>query len=185
MKHALWIAALMLAGCSSGKPTVLLRLVAVAPTEPPRAAPGAAVAVAPLELPATLDRSEFVTSNGGTALRAEAGAEWAGGLSEMARGVLAQDLARRLRQTTVLMPGDPVPPEGVRTVHVVVQTFLADASGAVTLQADWWLAQGGSATPAQRGRFVRTLPGPPGPPDEAKTMSRALGALSDTIASAL
>lgn len=185
MKLILLAAIAALAGCSSGKPTVLLRLVAVPPNRPARTTPGAALAVANLELPATLDRSEFVSAKGGTALQAEGGAEWAGDLGDMARSVLAQDLARRVEQTTVLMPGDPIPPGGARTVHVVVQNFLANGAGAVTVQADWWVGQGTSPNPIRRGRFDRVVPGAPSAAAEAATMSRALGELADAIVSAL
>ncbi|HEY3757143.1 MAG TPA: PqiC family protein [Opitutaceae bacterium] len=187
MKQILvFVLPMLFAGCvgGGGKATVFLRLTSVEGTAKASAHAPTPVAVAAVDLPALIDREEFTTAAAGTQMQVTGDARWAGSLGEMIRLCLAQDLAHRT-SVTVLMPGDPVPAGGVRTVHASIQTFLPDASGKVTLEADWWLTAPDGHTLGPRGRFRVALPGQPAPPAEAQTMSEALGKLADAMAAAL
>src|SRR6185312_12451544 len=119
MKFLPLVLALSLTACAGGggKPTQFLRLTpdTASPSSQPAASAehkGAAIAVAPVELPPTLDRTEFTTAGAGAQLNVTAEAKWAGSLADMIRLVLAQDLAAHAEHATVLMPGDPVPNGG-------------------------------------------------------------------------
>ena len=103
----------------------------------------------------------------------------------MARIVLAQDLAARLPGTTVLMPGDPLPPGKTISLKVTMQNFMPDADGTVHVTADWSILVADSAHILAHGRFARRINGGQTPAAEAQSMSRALGALADDIAASL
>jgi uncharacterized lipoprotein YmbA len=182
------LGAILLAGClggGGGKPTTYLQLKAVASGRKVEGNGGPPVAVAAIELPAALDRQDFIVAMSGTQMQINGSARWSGPLADMIRLALAQDLASRLLGTTVLMPGDPVPNGGARQVHASIQTFLPDANGSVDLQADWWVTAPDGHTVQRQGRFHFVVHGANNPPAEAEGMSGALGHLADTIAAAL
>ncbi|MGH7997497.1 MAG: PqiC family protein, partial [Opitutaceae bacterium] len=132
-----------------------------------------------------IDRVGFTTATGPATLHVAGKTRWAGPLGAMTRLVLARDLASRLPGATVLMPGDPVPPGGVREVRVNIQDFMPGRSGRVSLEADWTIAAPDRQTILHRGRFHVALPGGGKPAAEARTMSETLGRLADAIADAL
>ncbi|WBO61163.1 PqiC family protein [Acidocella sp. MX-AZ03] len=103
----------------------------------------------------------------------------------MARIVLAQDLAARLPEAKVLMPGDPVPPNGAASVHVSMQEFMPDGAGSVALQADWFVTAPQAGGLLAQGRFSRALPCGKSPAAQAREMSGLLAHLADTIARGL
>lgn len=173
--------ALGLAGCA-GKPTTYLTLSPV--PGPARVAAGAPLAVSRIDIPPAIDRSGFTTATGPATLSVAGDTKWAGPVGVMGQIALARDLADRLSGVQVLMPGDPLPAGGARQVQVNIQTFLADGSGAVTLDADWAITGSDGAAVQQQGRFDVTLQGGTKPAEEAATMSRALGELADRIAAA-
>lgn len=184
MMRKIWITLpfLLLAGCA-GKPTTYLTLqTAGPPAGPPGQEGGPAIAVSQVEIPPSIDRLHFTTATGQGTLHVAGDTQWAGPLGPMSRIVLAQDLAARLPGRDVLMPGDTVPQGGAALVQVTVQKFMPDASGTVTLQADWSVSKPDGNGELARGRFARTVPGAARPAAEAQDMSKALGLLADAIA---
>lgn len=176
-----------LAGCAGGgRPTTYLTLEPSPPAGgPASASSGPALAVAEVAMPPGLDRAEFETATGGATLRAEGTERWVGPLDQLARLALARDLALRLTGADVLMPGDPVPPGGARQVRVVVAEFSSDASGQVTLEADWSILGTDGKAIEKRGSLRTEVAGGRGAAAEAATMGRALGRLADAVAQAL
>ncbi|HTJ91020.1 MAG TPA: PqiC family protein [Acidocella sp.] len=181
---ALLICVLVLSGCA-GKPTTYLALAPTGTVQPQSLPAVPVLAVSAVDIPPAIDRLHFTTGTAPGVLHVAGDTVWAGPLGPMARIVLAQDLAARLRGSTVLMPGDALPPGGAATLHVTIQSFMPDEAGTVSLQADWSVAAPDGKTILARGRFAHTMPGGSQPAAEAQTMSTALGGLADAIATAL
>ncbi|WP_026440793.1 PqiC family protein [Acidocella facilis] len=183
MRRTVLLLLLLLSACA-GKPTTYLALAPVPGVARP--AHGLkALAVSAIDIPPAIDRLHLTTGAAPGVLHVAGNTQWAGPLGPMAQIVLAQDLAARLTRTDVLMPGDPLPPEGAASLQVTVQDFMPDAKGQVRLRADWTaLAPDGQRVLAQ-GRFSQRFDGGQGRADEARSMSRALGALADQIAARL
>jgi hypothetical protein len=176
--------ALLLAACA-GKPTTYLTLSGVPAHDRSAIAGGPPLAVSHIQIPPSIDRTQLTTATGPGSLHVAGKVSWAGPLAGMIQIVLARDLAARLPDMTVLMPGDPVPPGGVREVRVTIQNFMPDQSGAVSLDADWSVMAADGQAILRHGRFHDALPGAPQPGAEAGTMSTAIARLADVIAHGL
>lgn len=168
---------LLLAGCAS-TPTTYLALTPVPGPVIPVSGPP--VAVARVAMPAAIDRLYLTTATGPTTLNVASHARWVAPLGGQARSALAHDLASRLPDTDVLMPGDPVP-HGARIVFVNVSKFLPEP-GHVVLDADWRVTAGDDHPTVASGRAHIRVPAGPAPSEQAEAMSKALGRLADTIA---
>lgn len=171
---------LLLAGCA-GKPTTYL---ALAPTQSPITAISTAatpIAVAHVSMPAAIDRLYLTSATGTTTLHVAAHARWVAPIDSQARTVLARDLASRIPDADILMPGDPVPETGARIVHVNVTEFLP-RPGTVVLEADWRITSSKTRKTLANGRFHVEIPSGPKPAARAEAMSTALGRLADAIA---
>lgn len=179
-------ALLLLAGCGAGPPMTYLRLAPVSgPTIEVRGR--APIAVALVQIPASLDRLPLVTETGASTLALDQNATWAAPLDGMMTGVLAQNLQSRLPANTVLMPGEVAPSNNVVTVHVNVIRFLpiASAGGAhVLLDADWQVLTSPGRL-LHSGQANIQEPSQSGAAAEAEAMSTALGELSNRIATGL
>ncbi|OYV32553.1 MAG: hypothetical protein B7Z80_26550 [Rhodospirillales bacterium 20-64-7] len=105
------ILALALAGCA-GKPTTYLTLTPV--PGPAQTKAGTPLAVSRINIPPAIDRSGFTTETGPATLAVAGDTKWAGPLGVMGQLALARDLAARLQNMRVLMPGDPLPAGGAR-----------------------------------------------------------------------
>jgi uncharacterized lipoprotein YmbA len=181
--RALLMCVLVLSGCA-GKPTTYLALAPTSTVRPQTVSAVPVLAVSAVDIPPAIDRLHLTTGTAPGVLHVAGKTVWAGPLGPMARIVLAQDLAARLPGSTVLMPGDALPP-GAATVHVTIQSFMPNEAGTVSLQADWSVAAPDEKTILARGRFAHMVPGDSQPAAEAQTMSTALGGLADAIATAL
>jgi uncharacterized protein len=179
----LWmpLVACLLAGCA-GTPTTYLELAAIPPSGISAARGGGPVVVSRVAIPASMDRSYLTTVTGATTLHVAGHTRWAAPIGGMMRLVLAQDLASRLPDETVLMPGDEIPEDSVREVRINIQRFMPDQRGTVTLDADWSILSVRGRKLLAQGRFHVTTRGGVAPPAEAETMSVALGRLADSIA---
>ena len=167
-----------LAGCA-GQRTIYL---ALSPTSGPRFhTRGAAIAVAHVLMPPTIDRIYLTTATGPNTRDVSRRARWTAPLAGQAQAILARDLARRLPERRVAMPGDPVP-RAALLVHVEVTDFMPHP-GHVVLAADWRGVRAGKAVAAGRVRLVERCGTKPAA--EAHAMSVALGRLADRIAARL
>lgn len=172
----LWIA-LGLAGCSTASPMTYLILSPVSGTV--YASSGPAVAVGQVAIPPAIDRSFLTTGSSATTLQISYNARWAAPLGGMAQTILARDLAARLPEHDVLMPGDPVPAKAL-IVSINITTFLPYPDQ-VVLEADWSLSRpGGQIMRSARVQIVTASAATPGA--QAQAMSQALGQLADKIA---
>lgn len=182
MKHTT-IALLLafgLTGCAANLPMTYLVL---SPTAGPvYADAGPDVAVGRVSMPSVLDRSFLMTGHGENVLNINYNAQWAAPLAGMAQTILARDLAARLPDHRVLMPGDTIP-SNASVVSVNVITFLPYLDH-VVLEADWSAADATGKT-GQGDRVVITTPSSSSPQAQAQSMSVALGQLADKIAEEL
>lgn len=142
------------------------------------------VRVAAVHLPPSLDRRQMVRLVGPNRVDISDTDRWSASLDEMVRNVLTEDLAARLPESTVVLPGAPAP-AGTAGLVVTIARFGPDADGTVMLTGSWSLLAGGSDVPAIR-RDVRIEAGTAATADAtAAAMSRALGRLASEIAAGL
>ena len=141
------------------------------------------VSVDRVELPAMLDRLSLVTEGPGNQISVSDTDRWAAPLDEQIRRTLTEDLRRRLSRGTVFAAGDPTP-RGTRMITLNVQRFVVDATGQVTLEADWSLHDGKHTSDVRHVRLRVTSEGHGGDAIAA-SMSRALAELADRIAAEL
>ncbi len=142
------------------------------------------IAISRPDIPPEINREHFTVEAGPSTLFVAGNVTWAAPLRGMIQLVLAQNLAARLPNVRVLMPGDPVPPGGVRQVIVNIQQFIPTRQGKVSLQADWAILS--PSVQSQRHGYIRlSITGGMTPADEAHTMSIALAELAERIAKQL
>src|SRR6185437_5459200 len=118
----------LLASCASSPPTQFYTLEPVQPCQPagPRGAGANTCApasiqertlhastrpiqLAPVRIPAVLERQEIVTERGSNELLLSNRHRWGAPLGEMARRTLTQDLLQRLQGNEVVLPEQPAP----------------------------------------------------------------------------
>jgi uncharacterized protein len=177
--------AMTLAGCAHSVPTRYVTLNAMPADAPPATAPMTPIQLTAVHLPAVLDRLEVVTLAAPNRLTIDDSDRWGAPLAQMMRGTLAQDLLTRLPAGSFVVPDAPTPP-GTRKLVVTVLDATADASGTLTLQAEWTLLAGhpDQAPLRQQVTLNSTLSGPDALA-QAAALSRVLGELADRIAASL
>lgn len=153
--------------------------------------PGAPVPVAgiPLgidgvELPPGLDRRGIVLRGEDHRLEVRGTHQWASPLEEMVIHTLAFDLANRLPEGMVILPGQAKPVGPMRSIFVVVEELAPGPEPVFTLDARWTLATPGGAATTHH----ETIEIPLDSLDSEKIaegMSRALADLADRMALAL
>ena len=175
-------AALTLAACGSSPPTHFFALTAVAPVGRPPDAPAFPVQVAAVHIPAMLDREAMVRRTGPTALSISDQDRWGAPLDDMARNVLAQDLAERMPEGSVILPGAPLPSSTALLV-VNIASFTQDADRRVTLDGSWALMHGRPAkTILDRDVSLECKTDSDDAAAQAAAMSQLLAKLADHIA---
>lgn len=136
-------------------------------------------------LPGMLDRDSVVRVKSATMLVVSSDDRWASPLDAMIQDVLAQDLRQRLGPHAVRLPGDIQPAQAFRQLAVNITRFAGDASGRVTLQADWALTRNGDTLVTGRPELIDVPSSGRATEAVVRTMSVALGRLSDRIAQVL
>ncbi|HEX6203955.1 MAG TPA: ABC-type transport auxiliary lipoprotein family protein, partial [Thermoanaerobaculia bacterium] len=116
----------------------------------PAAAPAAAVAGPPLgvdaiELPPGLDRRGLVVRRDDHRLEVRGTDLWAASLESMVLHTLAFDLAHRLPEGTVILPGQAQPPGGMRSLDVAFEELAAGPERQVVVDTRWTLRSPGAA----------------------------------------
>ncbi len=176
------IIACTLAACGSSPTTHFFTLTAVAPAGHAGAPPRFPVQVNAVHLPAVLDRNEVVRQTGANTLSISDQDRWGAPLGEMARNVLAQDLARRMPPGTVIFPEAPAPQSAAHLV-VTVTEFGTEADGHVRLAGSWALMKGNPSKPIlHRDIDLESQAGEGKVSAQAAAMSDLLGKLADQIA---
>lgn len=178
-------AMMTLTGCGRSMPTRYVTLNATPADAPLATAPIAPVQLTAVHVPAVLDRLDVVTLASKNRLTIDDSDRWGAPLAEMMRSTLAQDLLTRLPAGSFVLPDAPAPPD-TRTLVVTVLDSEAEASGTLTLQAEWTLLSGhpGRATLRQQVTLRSEFTGHDAAA-QAAALSRILGELADRIAASL
>ncbi len=177
--------ALFAAGCGLLKPQqkahYALRTVPPAAAAP--AVAGPPIGIGAVELPPGIDRREIVIRERDQRLELRGRDLWASPLEAMVVHTLAFDLADRLPEGMVVLPGSLKPGGAMRSLYVIVETFEAGPESALVLDARWSI---GPATPASTRRERIEVPLESLESGAiAEGMSRVLGILADRVVAQL
>ena len=145
---------------------------------------GTRVGIGTIELPPGFDRREIVVRQQNQQLEVRESQLWSANLGELVVHTLAFDLAGRLPEGTVVLPGEAKPATPFRTIDVAFQDLAAGPGNSVTLDAQWVLHDPGRADAAHHEHIVIDV-STTGSADVANGLSRALASLADHIAAAL
>jgi len=141
MKRLLLIMLLFAGGCSffSKSTSKTYSLDTIAPAAPV-AKRGTAVAIDTIELPPGLDRREIVVRKANQQLEIRSNELWPANLQPLVLHTLAFDLAGRLPEGMVVLPGQSRPATAPRAIDVAFEELTAGPENRVTLDAHWTLA---------------------------------------------
>lgn len=181
-----WTIALLLliTGCSFLKrtPNQFYSLETSAPAQTAGASVprgGAPIAVDGIELPPGLDRRGMVVRGADHKIEVRGTHQWTAPLEEMVIHTLAFDLANRLPDGMVVLPGQAQPPGAKRSISVVFEDLAPGPDAVFVLDARWTLA-------GITHREHITVPmASMESPQIAAAMSAALGQLADRIVAGL
>lgn len=191
----------LLGSCASSPPTQFYTLEPVQPCQPRSAgangcqpvsiqertlhASGGPIQVAPVHVPALLERQEIVSERGPSELILSNRHRWGAPVAEMTRRTLTQDLLQRMQGNQVVLPEQPAPPN-TREIVVDILRLQSDAGGRVVLQGSWSLLPAGSDTPTLMRNFsFAEQASASSYAAQVQAMSRLLGQLADDIAGAV
>jgi uncharacterized lipoprotein YmbA len=181
MRRRLLLVALLVAnGCSffSKSKNTIYSLDPIAPAAPV-AKRGTAVAIETIELPPGIDRREIVVRKANRQLDVRTNELWPANLQPLVLHALAFDLASRLPEGMVVLPGESRPVAAPRGIDVVFEELTAGPENRVTLDARWTLA--GVSHHEQIPIDIPSLDSGA----VATGMSQALAALADRIAAGM
>jgi uncharacterized lipoprotein YmbA len=174
----------MLASCAS-PPTHFFTLARVSPVGSSLPTPPFPIQVNAVHIPAVLDRSEIVRQADSDQLLISGQDRWGAPFGEMVRNILAQDLAERLPQESVILPRAPAPASAAHLV-VNIAAFSEDVHRRVRLNASWTLLRGTPAKPVLDGDVnLEDQAAGDDAASQAAAMSRLLGRLADNIVAKL
>ena len=149
------------------------------PVETRVARTGAPVGLDTIELPPGIDRRGIVLSDKDNKLEVRGTHQWASPLEEMVLHTLAFDLANRLPDGLIVLPGQPRP-SGARSLAVTFEDLAAGPENVFVLDARWTLGEG----PTHHERITVPLQSTE-TPAVVTGMSQALGMLADRIAAGM
>ncbi|HEV7920577.1 MAG TPA: PqiC family protein [Thermoanaerobaculia bacterium] len=179
---------LLLAGCSffsrsQSKFYSLDRIPPATPVAPTRVV-GVPIAIDGIELPPGADRREVVVRQADHQLQVRSAEQWTASLQPLVLHTLAFDLAARLPEGMVILPGAVRPAGAARSVDVVLEELGAGPTNVVVLDGRWSVHESGRASQTHHERItvdVASLDSV----NVATGMSQALGMLADRMAAQL
>lgn len=182
MRPAAVVALLIaLAGCASSPPSSFYSLQPRPGDGERPALAGPPLAVTDVSMPPALQRQAMVRRGPDSAVEIRGTERWAGPLDRMIQRTLAFDLAARLAEGAVLLPGQPGPAGGARRLVLVVERFSPGPDERVVLAARWTLLARGGEALVSRDETIRAPMASPAAGDAAEAMSDALAELSSRI----
>lgn len=178
MKRAVVMLCLLLGGCGLFRrtPNTFYTLDTIPGT--PRSVSGAPVGIDALELPPGLDRRGLVVRGEDLKLDVRGQHQWSAPLEDMVTHTLAFDLASRLPEGMVVLPGQPKP-AAMRSMAVVFEELAPGQDRVFVLDARWTV--GGMTRHERITVPMASLESPEIP----KAMSAALAELAQRIAAAM
>jgi uncharacterized lipoprotein YmbA len=174
------LATLLLTGCGlfSKSKSNFYSLERVPPAASVAAVSGLPVGIDSLELPPGFDRRDVVVRKPDHQLDVRGTEQWSASLEPMVLHTLAFDLASRLPEGMVILPGQAKPAQ-MRSIDVVVEDLSAGPGNEVVLDARWVL--GGITHHERITADVSSLASA----NVADGFSRALATLADRIAAGI
>jgi uncharacterized lipoprotein YmbA len=172
---------LVLAGCGFLKrnPNQFYTLEVIKPAAAtPRAAGGAPLGIDGVELPPGLDRREIIVRGADRRFEVRGTQLWAAPLEDMVIHTLAFDLANRLPEGMVVLPGQPRP-QAIRSITVVFEDLAAGQDRVLVLDARV------TAAGATRHERITVQLSSLESAEIVAAMSQALAQLADRIAAAV
>lgn len=145
---------------------------------------GVPIGIDGVELPPGLDRREIVLRGADHKFEIRGTHQWASSLEEMVIHTLSFDLASRLPNGMVVLPGQ-AKPGAMRGLFVTFEDFAVGADKVFVLDARWTMADPGATPEIARHERITIPMTSTESPAIAAAMSQALAALSDRIAAAL
>jgi uncharacterized protein len=147
---------------------------------------GLPIGVEAIELPPGLDRRGIVVRETNHRLEIRETEQWADSLESMVLHTLAFNLASRLPEGMVILPGAAKPDGGMRSLYLNVEELAGGPERVVVLDARWTLrpARPGSPELARHERISVDI-GSLESSEIAAGMSQALGILADRIVATL
>lgn len=134
-------AVLLLANCGflSRTKSSFYSIEHIAPATAVAAARGVPIAIDSIEMPPGFDRKDIVVRKANHQLEVRGTEQWTASLEPMVLHTLAFDLASRLPEGMVILPGQLKPSGAMRSISVVFGEFAAGPDANVTLDARWTL----------------------------------------------
>ncbi len=176
---------LLLAGCGFFRPQQkeYFSLETIEPEAAAVAAVGGLpVGVGSFVLPPSIDRREIVVREAAEGEIDLRGRElWGAPLETMVIHTLAFDLAARLPEGMVVLPGQAKPVGAMRSVDVIAETFQAGPDPVLVLHVRWRVAAPGAAPGVAHHETIPISMESLESAEIASAMSRALAALADRI----
>ena len=173
---------IFLTGCgllSRGPQSEMFTLDTLPPEGARAAITGAPIGLDGVQLPPGLDRRDVALRGADHRFEVRGSHQWASPLEEMVIHTLAFDLANRLPEGMMILPGQAKPAGAMRSLSVTFEDLAAGPDGVFVLDARWTL---GGVTHHER----ITVDAPSTESAAiAAAMSRALATLADRIVAAL
>ena len=181
--------ALALVGCARSMPVQYYQLSATA-AAPPAAnlslPANAVIALAPVRLPAYLDRSQIVSRSSANRLHLSDQKRWAEPLADNVQRVLLEDLAGLLGSAHVLSQAWLDGQKPVATLAVEVLQFEIGANGSAVLLAQWQaMGQDGLPLLSARTSTFQVAPTASSQEGRVAALSQTVSLLAHEIAAAL
>jgi uncharacterized lipoprotein YmbA len=186
MKRLTILPALLLAGCGffSKSQSKFYSLDRLPPVAPPAAVRGLPIAIDGVELPPGLDRREIVVRLANQQLQVRSAEQWSASLQPLVLHTLAFDLADRLPEGMVILPGSSRPSGLLRAIDVVFEEFAAGPDAKVVLDGRWIVRVSGQPDVTHHERITIDIPALDSA-NVASGTSQAIAALADRMAAGL
>ena len=178
-----------LAGCSILKPQAdpsrfyVLTSTATRPENVNPSSPGLTIGVGPIKLPDYLDRTQLVTRLGPNRLAFSEYDRWAEPLERNLPRVLIENLALLLNTEKIVSLPSFVPVPLQYEVPIEIRSFESNSQGVVELVARWAVRSPAEANLLKTGETRITETGGSETEEVVAALSRAVGRLSEQIAS--
>jgi uncharacterized lipoprotein YmbA len=170
---------LMLSGCSFLKrpENHFYSLEVIPATTPVVQLQGTPVGIDGVELPPGLDRRDLFVRGANGAVEVRGTHQWTASLEEMVTHTLSFDLAGRVPDGMVVLPGQ-AKPQAMRSIYVTFQELAPGPEPVFVLDARWAIGPGGAAHHERISVPMASMESP----EIAKAMSAAIAQLADRMA---
>jgi uncharacterized lipoprotein YmbA len=177
---------LLVTGCSffSKTQSKFYSLDRIPPATAPVIVRGLPVAIDGIELPPGLDRREIVVRKADHQLDVRPNEQWSALLQPLVLHTLAFDLADRLPEGMMILPGEARPPAAIRSIDVVLEELAAGPDAKVVLDGRWVLRIAGQPDVTRHERIVVDIASLDSA-NVASGTSQALAQLADRMAGGL